>query len=385
MQRIDDWIGKPLTWLLGRFTRQARFLGGEAPGRLPRRVICSKFIGIGSVVLSLPLLRALKDAGIEVAFWSFPGQADLVRLSGLADHVWEIRPTLTGFLPSLLRTWLAARRFGADAFLDLEPTANFTALLSRTSGAGVRVGFMANKPEREILFTHLVALTTPRHMSENILWMAKLLGCDVEPGKAALPPLPKSAAEAAPPASLKSSGRRRVVVNINTSDLGASLRLWPRPHWIALCEELLRDPAVELVFPGIARERPSVAALIAGIPGGAGRVFNVAGQTSILELIGLLREADLVVSVDSGVMHLAAWAGAPVVGLFGPETPALYAPRTARARVLWSGLPCSPCCTVATEKHTRCRDNQCMKRIGPAQAVAACRAVLAGEAGVRAA
>jgi ADP-heptose:LPS heptosyltransferase len=90
----------------------------------------------------------------------------------------------------------------------------------------------------------------------------------------------------------------------------------------------------------------------------------------------VLKDSSLVISVDSGVMHLAAWANAPVVGLFGPETPQLYAPRTKRSKVIWAALPCSPCCTIATEKHTRCRDNQCMKKISPAQVLLAGRVLL---------
>ncbi len=106
------------------------------------------------------------------------------------------------------------------------------------------------------------------------------------------------------------------------------------------------------------------------------RIINLAGKSTLTELMGVFKDAYLTISVDSGAMHLAAWAGTPVIGLFGPETPQLYAPRSKRSKVIWAALPCSPCCTVATEKHTRCRDNQCMKRISPSQVIFASRVLL---------
>jgi ADP-heptose:LPS heptosyltransferase len=172
-----------------------------------------------------------------------------------------------------------------------------------------------------------------------------------------------------------------VIININTSDLGQLLRQWPDSHWVSLCQDLLKDPEVELVFPGVRSEHANNQRVIDQIlktvsPEAGARLINLAGRSNLSELMTILRGTHLVISVDSGIMHLAAWAGTPVVGLFGPETPQLYAPRSSRSKYIWAALPCSPCCTVATEKHTRCRDNQCMKKISPAQVLVASRALI---------
>lgn len=369
MRRIDAWIGKPLIRLLGIFTRRARSLYGDrTPEQLPKRVIVTKFIGLGSVVLSLPLLKALKEQGAEIAFWSFEGQADLARFSGYVDEVLTVRASLTRFLPTLLSSWWAARRFKPDAFLDLEPTANFTAILARMSGARIRVGFISAKPVREALFTHLVALTPERHMIENNLWMARRLGFETE-AEAALPATPDiSRIRNFLPAM---AARRRITININSSDLSWH-RMWPEDRWVALCDQLLDDRSVDLVFPGTASERDRVQSVVARLKDPS-RAFNLAGETRLVELLRILKDSELVVSVDSGIMHLASWTGTPLVALFGPETPRLYAPRTRSASVIWAGLPCSPCLSVAADKITRCRDNQCMKMISPEQVLMACR------------
>lgn len=398
MRRIDGWIGLPLIRFLGLFTRkQASLYGDFHPEKVPNRVVCTKFIGLGSVVLSLPLLKALKDKGAKVAFWSFPGQAEIARSSGYVDEVWVIKPSLKHFLPSLIGSYLAMRRFNADAFLDLEPTANFSAILARLSGAAIRVGYMSAKPARESLFTHLVALTSERHMAENNFCMGQLIGVDHGASSeerslsrsTMLPPAPafklevESQVEKLLAGTGAPAGRKRVFLNVNASDLSLH-RMWKEDHWIKLASELLKDPSVDLVFPGAHSEKARVQAVIdrihAELGASSDRLVNLAGRTSLFQLMASLKTASLVVSVDSGIMHLAAWMGVPVVGMFGPETPRLYGPRTAKSRVLTASLPCSPCLSVAADKITRCTDNVCMKKISPERALAACRSLMA-EAG----
>lgn len=378
MRKIDSLAGQPLLWLARLFVRQpVSLLGDWRPERVPDRVICAKFIGIGSVVLALPLLKALKVSGARVGFWTFPGPAALLRGTGLVDEIWVIEPSFRKFLPSLWRTIWQVRHFRANAFLDMEPTANFSALLSLISGAKLRAGFMATKPAREALLTHRVALAPEHHMIEHLLRMGSLVGLPMPQGTAALPAfVPEQEA------LTRRAGARRILINVNASDLSWH-RLWPVSHWVGLCRALLAaDHLTELVFPGTSAESPRVQSVIDAMQLSEEtrkRVSNVAGRTSLTELIGTIASCELVVTVDSGIMHLAGLTPTPIVALFGPETPTLFAPRTAHSRVLWAQLPCSPCLTVAAEKVTACMDNQCMQRIDPQQVLKACRELLVDE------
>jgi ADP-heptose:LPS heptosyltransferase len=79
----------------------------------------------------------------------------------------------------------------------------------------------------------------------------------------------------------------------------------------------------------------------------AGRSIDVSGFESVSEIAAILRRCDLVISNDSGIMHLGAAMGAPTVGLFGPSTPQQWAPRGPRASFVCArGIPCSPCMRV---------------------------------------
>lgn len=87
--------------------------------------------------------------------------------------------------------------------------------------------------------------------------------------------------------------------------------------------------------------------------------INLAGQTTLLELACIFKKAQLVVTTDSGPMHLACAVGTPVVALFGPTDPARTGPYGAGHTIIRADLPCSPCFLKD------CLTIQCMKNITP--------------------
>jgi heptosyltransferase-2 len=125
---------------------------------------------------------------------------------------------------------------------------------------------------------------------------------------------------------------------------------WPADRFIAAAVELGKRTACRFMFFGVQGDNPLTSQIAAGIAQGLGdkptRVLNLAGKTSLRELCALLRLCSVVITNDSGPMHLAAALGTPVVALFGSTTPELTGPglaQSGRNVLLKTTASCAPC------------------------------------------
>ena len=140
-------------------------------------------------------------------------------------------------------------------------------------------------------------------------------------------------------------------------------KAWPPEHCAALGRRL-GERGLAVWVLGSAGDRPTGERIreAAGSP-----ARNLCGQTTLADAADLLSLAAIVVSNDSGLMHVAAAVDRPVVAVFGSSSPAYTPPLAARAEVLYRGLACSPCFS------RRCRFGHyaCLREIGVEEVLAA--------------
>jgi ADP-heptose:LPS heptosyltransferase len=118
-------------------------------------------------------------------------------------------------------------------------------------------------------------------------------------------------------------------------------KLWPEANFTRLAVELVTRLQAKVVFTGSTQDRDTIARIIEGA--GVGGIHNWAGTTNLRELAYVCKNATVVVSTDSGPMHLAAVLGTPVVALFGPTAPWRTGPYGMAHKVLRVDRDCSPC------------------------------------------
>lgn len=147
---------------------------------------------------------------------------------------------------------------------------------------------------------------------------------------------------------------------------------WPAAYYGALAAELAGAGA-DVVVLGSAKERSIGDAVAAGAAQPA--VRNLCGATSLADVVDLLGATAVAVSNDSGLLHVAAAAGAPVVAIYGSSSPSFTPPLTGAAAVVSLELECSPCfardCPL---KHMRCLND-----LTPAAVLRAVEPLLAGQ------
>jgi len=371
LQRVDRSLGRwlvPLVRPLGRWRRREE--RADAP-----RFLFVKFWGMGSLqVLTAalaPLRRAFPAARIELltleqnrAFAEGMEAFDAVRGLDVGGCGWLELARRIGALARGLR------RTGYDRVYDFEFLTRFSAVLSLASGACRTFGFSSPETRRAELHTDAVPFNRYWHVARNF---RSLIGCEEPDGSAladlrpfrVLPGHRVEAATALFEGGLAADGPL-VVLNPNAGSLSLE-RCWAPERFAQLARLLVQREGARIVLIGTASEarRSREVARIAGaLP--PGRLLDLAGRLSIGGLAALFDEARLFVTNDSGPMHVAAALGTPTIGLFGPETPQMYAPLGLHARWLYRPPACSPCINVHDNKLAVCHRGraECMGNLG---------------------
>ncbi len=307
---------------------------------------------LGDVVHSLPVLHALRvrfpDARIT---WIINRSYEsLVR-----DH-----PDLSATMPfdrgaglctfaSLLRE-IHLQRF--DLVIDLQGLLR-SGLMAWASGAGRRVGLRSAREGARLFYTDLINdLPIDRLHAVDRYWrVAEALGVGHLEKKFHVP---LGAAEQAWAAGqFGHRPRPWIVMNLGTR---WETKRWPVEHFAELGRRTLDGFGGTIILVGSADERPLAEHAADLLPGGA---LDLTGRTDLRHLAAVLAQADVVVSNDSGPLHLAAALGRPVVAPFTCTSPIRTAPYGQAAAAILTQVWCA----ASYLKH--CARMECMKELSP--------------------
>jgi len=246
-----------------------------------------------------------------------------------------------------------------DVVIDTEQWYRLSAVVARFIHAPIKIGFGTN--ERRRLFTHVIEYDQSAYEQNNFAALLKPLGgncCQPSIDKAlTLPERSVLNAEQL----LKTLGMHAFVVIFP----GASTpeKRWGAKHFRLVAESLMAN-GYEIVVVG-GSEDLEEGNVIAGAEG-----LNLAGMTTLAETAAVISRSSLLISGDSGVLHIAVGLGIPTVSLFGPSSVAKWAPEGEKHIVLSCNLECAPCSKYGTIPP--CPHNvRCMKEITADQVVEA--------------
>ena len=324
LKRFDALAGPLVTRLLGK-------AGGSLLAGSPRSALVIRPGGIGDAVLLVPALRALMAASPECridilaekrnapAFLLCPGIGTV--------HLYDS--------PSGLA---AALKGGYDLVVDTEQWYRLSAVIARLIRAPRSIGFATN--DRGRLFTDPVIYAQLDYEAYSFFRLLAPLGID-PPASVSAPFLtvPASAAYAAGRLLAPLKGRPFVAMFP-----GGSI---PRKEWGAAN---FRATALALNSAGIAVVvvGGEDARLAGDVIAEGGAALNLAGKGTLAESAALIARAQLLVSGDSGLLHIAAGVGTPTVSLFGPSDPVKWGPKGEGHLAFSPALPCAPCSMFGT-------------------------------------
>jgi ADP-heptose:LPS heptosyltransferase len=385
LQNLDRWVFVPVCFLLTLVRRLSNWVEPSRSTGPIRNCLFIKFAEQGSTVLAVSAIRhAIARVGREnVYFAAFDENRFILDAMELipADNVLTV-PTnsVLAMCAGTLRLLARTRAIGIDAAVDMEFMARFSAAVAYLSGARLRAGlhgYFREGPYRGNLMTHRVLFNPYLHTSEMFLALVEALerpedsfpSFDFRPVSELLPeplfrPSPDEVLELDAmlrPFMASNPDAPLILLNPNASDL-LPLRRWPLERYRLLASVLLeRYPEIQIALTGLPSEEPASMTLVQQI--GSDRCFSLAGKTSLRQLLVLYSRARILVTNDSGPAHFALLTPVRVVTLFGPESPRLFASRSARNSVVYAGIACSPCVNAYNNRQSACSDNLCMQAI----------------------
>ena len=320
---LDRYVGIPAIVALSILPKN------EAPGCTEiERVGVLKTAAIGDTLLLASMLGALKR--------QFP-RAQIVLITGqnnapaaqLLDHVIDRHEIVS--VSSPLAAIKKLRTLRLDILLECGPWPRYDALITVLSGAGYRVGFRVSGQARHFAFDRYVDHSRDDHQMVNFQRLAKSVGAkdfdeELLPVPDLLGPdrLPRTAF---------------VVFHPYSGGYMGHVKEWPVNRWVELGRLMHAAYGVDVLVSGGPEDVAAARDLALQMSGFGVKSASLAGEFTLPELADLLARSRAVVSVNTGVMHLASMLGVPTVSLEGPVPPERWGPIGPNVRSVVTTLP----------------------------------------------
>ena len=275
------------------------------------RFLIVRLGSLGDVVHGIPAMAALRAhyPQAQIDWITDPRYVDLLRLVRGLDRPMPVDTRRLAEVVSMLRTLRAARY---DAAIDLQGLMK-SAVLARGAGARRTIGFPRahlREPAAGLLYTERPEPGAAEHVIFKNLALMRTLGVR---STAVAFPLEIPASAAAEDVRARTGGSYALL------NPGAA---WPNKRWpperfgavASAIQERLAIPSIVLWGPG---EEAQASAVVAASRGAA----SLAPATTIADLFAVAKGARLMLSGDTGPLHIAAAVGTPIVSLFGPTRP----------------------------------------------------------------
>lgn len=378
-----------------------------------KRILVRGVNWLGDAVMTMPALCRLREAhpDAHIALLTPAELADLWRRHPAVDSVLTLAPGETRRDTARL---LHVERFDVGLLL---PTSLRSALELWLAGVPERVGYggQGRSPfltralplPPGVVRTHRSSAlqvrralrapsapakmpVAPCHQTHRYLALAAVLGAQAEPLAPRIDVSLDDTAAALSRLGLDGGGPHRPLFGLNPGAGYGPAKRWPPERFVAAASEIQRRTDCRWVVFGGPGDTELAARIAAAIQQNHERacperrghpvVWNLAGATSLPDLCALLRACRLLVTNDTGPMHVAAAVGTPVVGVFGSTSPALTCPGLPgdpRHVLLSAPSACAPCfrrqCPI---------DFRCMTGVTVPQVVHAALALFGREAAV---
>jgi heptosyltransferase II len=352
---------------------------------IPRRLLVVKVFGMGDSILIRSIIGMLRERHPEMEIGVLVGPATReVMTVGESFRVHQ-------YVPRKLSTWSALqilkdiRSCHYDTILNCEQRSLAGSAFLSLIGAAYHIGFIpiSDTPKGRFL-THAMRFRDDQSVWQSFIRLARLIDSSIP--QMFLPTSPKLSEEVEEWACdwwnehVGSGPAPTIALHVGSQDREFSR--WPVRRFVELAERArIHNRNLSVMLTGTAPERELIDAFISMY---SGHAIDASDPGSLMRTAALLKRCNLLVSNDTGIMHLGAALGVPTVGLFGPNSPRYWAPVGPRATYVYdTKVPCSPCLNLYADRWplgcSHLEKGRCMLDITVDSVMMAARRVVVGE------
>lgn len=334
-------------------------------------ILIIKLSAIGDVIHTLPSLTALRELypDAHITWVVEEAAADLVK-----NH-----PHLNSVLVSRRKNWIKYFRKGEivrpireiqefirelknrphDLVIDFHGLLK-SAIIVLLSGGKRKLGYDSLQELSGLFYNEKIPEDMNKHAVDRYLDFPRYLGAEIGTPDFILPA--DNTAQVFIQSLLeKNHLKDKKFIAVNPIAYWET-KLWDNEKFARLADLIKTKLNLEVVFTGSKKESEAIEEIISHM---STKVINLCGETTLIELAHLYRKALMVITTDSGPMHLAAAVNTPVIALFGPTDPQRTGPYGRIHTIIRTDLPCSPCLLK------KCSTKECMQKITPEQVLEA--------------
>ncbi len=334
---LDRWIGIPLVIILSLFRRRR-----SQPPQNPKRIGILIPAAIGDTIVASPIFDALKSRYPQAEIIAFASSSNLA--------IFELLGSLTRVVNLPIKNPLKALRIlrhegRFDWWIDCGQWARLNALYSFFAKAEFKIGFQTPHQHRHYIYDQTVSHSASVHESQNFDQL--------------LSPFHMQSTQKAQLVAPNADKKKQILIHIFAGGSKPYLKEWPLENWKALVDQLT-ERSYQVILTGVSENKIEADKLITTLKH-QDRITNAVGIWKLPQVAQEMRASQLVISVNTGVMHLASALNCNLVSLQGPTSVKRWGPTNSNVNAIQSPLSCSPCLNLGFEYG--CPYNNCMKAI----------------------
>ncbi|SNR60746.1 glycosyltransferase family 9 protein [Desulfurobacterium atlanticum] len=337
---LDRYFGIPVIFTLGFFNRKRK------RPQLIEKIALLKTAAIGDTVLLSAIIRGINESMPQAKITLFTGSSNYEIAKIIAEAFFNVN-VIKLPIKNPFNAISIIKQYEFDAWLDFGPWPRLNALFSYFANAKFKVGFKTKNQYRHYIYDTAVEHSDKIHELFNYKNILKQI--NIEDSN-----FPQIKVDT----NVKKD-KKLIVIHMFPGGSRSYLKEWPETYWIQLIDYLTsKGYLITLTGAKVDRNR---ALHIYNLCKRKDFVNVVAGELSLKDVILLLRKSFLVISVNTGIMHLASALNCNLVALHGPTSSKRWGPLNENSVAIQSPLKCSPCLNLGFEYG--CNKNKCMESI----------------------